>query len=271
MPELPEVETIKRQLARRIKGKTIRDAEVRLVKLIRHPVKKFKKLVEGAKVVGVNRRGKLILIELSKGVVLVIHLKLSGQLVFNGKGSKHTHLIYHFADKSKLLHNDLRKFGFVKVVEKDKLNDFFEKEKMGLEPLKSDFTFKRFRQLLSKRKKSKIKLALMDQSLFVGIGNIYANEILFASGVHPQRTVGSLMEKEIKKIYRNIKSVLTFAIKKKGASDRDYVDAGGQKGSYMKFAKVYNREGKPCLKCGTKIKRVKFSGRSSYFCEKCQN
>lgn len=270
MPELPEVETIKRQLSRKIKGKKIKDVEVRLPKLVKYPLEKFKKLVKGAKIVGLRRRGKLVFIELSSGYFLVIHLKLSGQLIFNSGEGKHTHVIYHFTDGSHLIHNDLRRFGFIKVVPKDELDNFIQAQRLGPEPLEKSFTLKKFKELLAKRKKSKIKLILMDQSFLVGVGNIYANEILFSAGVLPTREVGKLTSQEIQKIYQGIKRILTLAIQKKGSSDRDYVDASGKKGRYMELIKVYRREGEACLKCNTKVKRLKMGSRSAYFCPKCQ-
>ncbi len=270
MPELPEVETIKTQLNKLIKGKKIKEVEVRMPKLVRHPVKEFKKLVEGRKIVSFSRRGKLLIIELSNQYFLVVHLKLSGQLIYNGKIGKHTHLIYYFTDKTHLAHNDLRKFGYVKIVNKDSLGRLIEKEKYGPEPLSREFSLGLFKEILNKRKKSKIKTLLMDQTFIAGIGNIYASEILFRAEVMPTRVVETLKPEEIKKIYQAIKTILKLAIKKKGTSANDYLDAKGEKGDYLKVAKVYQREGQPCLVCGTKIKRIKMNSRSSFYCPKCQ-
>lgn len=274
VPELPEVETITSQLNRKIKGKTIKSVNVRLPKLVKYPLKKFKELVSGQRVKKVERRGKLVLIELSQGYFLVIHLKLSGQLIYRTKKEnilgKHTHLVYYFTDQSKLLHNDLRQFGFVKVVPKKELAAFLKKEKLGPEPLEREFILSLFKKKLAQRKKSKIKILLMDQSFVVGIGNIYANEILFSARVLPSRTAGSLKSEEIERIYKGIKKILSLAIKKRGTSDRDYVDARGREGEYVRLLKVYGREGKPCLICKNKIKRIKMGGRSSFVCDKCQ-
>ena len=270
MPELPEVETIKRQLNRKIRGKKIKKVEVRLKKFVKYPLEKFKKLVIGAKIKKVTRRAKLIIIELSNDYYLVIHLKLTGQLIFNGEINKHTHLIYYFTDKSYLIHNDLRQFGFVKVFYKEELASFFEKEKFGLEPLTKEFTLKLFKELLSKRKKGKIKLLLMDQKFIAGIGNIYSDEILFYAGVLPVRIVETLKSAEIEKIYQGIKKILDLAVKKKGSSNRDYFDANGKKGSFAPLQKVYQRTGQPCFKCKFIVKRIKLGGRSAHFCPKCQ-
>ncbi|MAF20449.1 MAG: formamidopyrimidine-DNA glycosylase [Parcubacteria group bacterium] len=270
MPELPEVETIKRQLNNRIRGRKIKEVEVNLPKFVRYPLNQFKKLVKGAVIKNVKRRAKLLIIELSNGYSLVVHLKLTGQLVFNGQNNKHTHLIYTFTDKNWLVHNDLRQFGFVKVVAKKDLNSFFIKESFGPEPLNKEFTFDLFKSLLNKRKKSKIKPLLMDQKFVAGIGNIYADEILFRAKVLPIRKVNDLEIGEVRKIYQAIKEILTLAVKKRGSSNKDYVDTKGGKGSYSFLQKVYQRKNKACFKCKAKIKRIKLGSRSAHFCPQCQ-
>ncbi len=270
MPELPEVETIKRQLNKKIKGKKIKSVEVRLPKFIKYPLKEFRELVAGATIINISRRAKLLIIELSNGYCLVTHLKLTGQLIHQGEPNKHTHLIYYFTDGRHLVHNDLRQFGFVKVVPKKELARFLAKEKFGPEPLTKEFTLKAFEELLNKRKGTKIKPLLMDQTWLAGIGNLYSDEILFLAKVLPTRTAGSLKPAEIKKIYQGIKKILTLAISRHGSSADQYVDAAGKKGSYLSLVKVYRREGKPCYLCGAKIERLKIGGRSAHFCPKCQ-
>jgi len=270
MPELPEVETIKSQLNRIVKGKRIKKVDVRLPKLVKHSLKEFKKIVEGAKITGFSRRGKLLIFELSHGYFLVVHLKLSGQLVYNGKAGKHTHLVYYFTDKTCLIHNDLRQFGYIKLVNKKELVDLIKRENLGPEPLSKEFTFKLFKELLEKRKRSKIKILLMDQTFIVGIGNIYASEILFSAKVLPFRKVETLKSEEIKKIYQAIKKILTLAIKRKGSSASDYLDARGEEGTFLSIAKVYQKEGQYCPVCKTKVKRIKMNTRSTFYCPKCQ-
>jgi formamidopyrimidine-DNA glycosylase len=270
MPELPEVETIKKQLNQIIKGETIKKVEVRLPKLVKHPLDKFKKLVEGVKIIGFSRRGKLLIIELANKYFLVIHLKLSGQLIYNGEIGRHSHIVYYFTDKSRLVHNDPRQFGYVKVVDKNGLDQLIKTEKYGPEPLSKDFSLKLFKELLTKRKKSKIKTLLMDQTFIAGIGNIYASEILFKAGVKPTRLVETLKPEEIRRIYQAIKYILKLAIEKKGASANDYLDARGREGDYLKIAKVYQKEGQLCPVCGSRIRRIKMNSRSSFYCPKCQ-
>lgn len=242
MPELPEVETIRRQLQKKIVGKKL----------------------SGKKIAKVRRRAKLLIIDFKDGSSLVFHLKLTGQLIFNGKPAKHTRHIFKFSDGSQLIFNDARKFGWWKEVKNTK-----EIEKaFGPEALK--INFKTFKGFLNKRSKAKIKPLLMDQKFIAGIGNIYSDEILFASKVRPLRPAGTLNEKEIKSIFQNIKKILRAAIKQKGSSSRDYLDAGGEKGRYVKYHKAYQKEGEECVYCSAKIKRIKLGGRSSCFCPKCQ-
>jgi len=243
MPELPEVETIKSQLNRLIKGKTLKKVEVRLPKIVKCSLKEFKKAVEGSEIKSIVRRGKLFIIGLSKGYFLIIHLKMSGQLIYNGDIGKHTHLVYYFSDGTHLAHNDLRQFGYVKLTNKKGLVELFKKEKLGPEPLAKEFTLQLFRGLLSKKKQSRIKTLLMDQSFVVGVGNIYASEILFRARVLPTRKVETLKAAEIAKIYQALKDILKLAIRLKGSSANDYLDARGEKGKFLSVAKVYQKEG----------------------------
>jgi len=245
MPELPEIETIRRELASEIIGKKL----------------------AGVKVTGVRRRAKVLMIDLADGSSLVFHLKLTGQLLLDTKPGKHTRAVFKFADGTNLVFNNVRGFGWYKRVK-----DTSEIEKdFGPEPLTKDFTLKKFREILSKRTKAKIKPLLMDQHFIAGIGNIYSDEILFASGVRPQRRVKTLNEKEIKRIFQKMKKILKEAIEYQGSSIQYYVDVRGQKGKYVKYHQVYRREGKPCKKCGAIIKRIKINGRSAHFCPACQN
>lgn len=270
MPELPEVETIKKQLNKKVKGKEIKKVKVNLPKMVKYPLAEFKKIVERAEINNISRRAKLLIIELSNGYNLLIHLKMTGQLIFNGEENKHTHLIYYFKDGSYLLHNDLRQFGFVKLVDESGLKEYLAKQNYGLEPLSKEFTLSLFKELLAKRKKSKIKPLLMDQRFIAGIGNLYADEILFYAGVRPTRRAGKLTQAEIKKIYQQIKNVLKLGIRKKGSSAENYLDSNGQKGNFVPLIRVYQKTGQPCKKCGAKIKRIKIGQRSAHYCPKCQ-
>ena len=249
MPELPEVETIRRQLHEKIVGK----------KLDGPPAGEA-----GKKIVDVRRRAKILIIDFSNGSSLIFHLKLTGQLIFNGEPSRHTRHIFKFDDGSKLVFNDIRKFGWWKYIKSSK---DIEKT-FGPEALEIDL--KGFKDILEKRPNAKIKPLLMDQKFIAGIGNIYSDEILFAAKVQPLRRVKTLTPEEIRAIWVNIGKILKLAIKNRGTSENTYLDAMGKKGDYLKYLKVYRKEGQKCLRCGGMVKRIKIGGRSAHFCPKCQ-
>jgi len=242
MPELPEVETIRQQLAQEIIGKKL----------------------NGQKIINVRRRAKVLIIDFADGSNLIFHLKLTGQLIFNGKTLPYTRKVFNFEDGSQLLFNDARKLGWWKKIKGTKKIE----EDFGPEVLEIDF--KTFKTLLEKRPNSKIKPLLMDQKFIAGIGNIYSNEILFAAKINPSRRVKTLTSKEIRKIFQNMKKILKKAIRYHGTTEQNYRDAYGREGNYFKLLKVYDREGKKCSCCGTKIKREEIGGRSAYFCPNCQ-
>lgn len=277
MPELPEVETIKKQLEKTLINKKVASIEIYLPKLIQGAsLSIFKQKIEGAIIENIQRRAKILIIDLSNKLSLFIHLKMTGQLIYHKtyntkQKTKYTHIIYHFTDKSVLLHNDVRQFGYVKLINTDKVNALLEnKEKLGPEPLDKNFTFEKFKHLLQIRKMTKIKTLLMDQKFIAGIGNIYSDEILFFAKVKPTHPVSALKQDEIKKIYQGIKKILLEAIKLRGSSVENYLDASGKSGEYAQKLKVYGREGQLCLKCKAKIERLKIAGRSAHFCPKCQ-
>jgi formamidopyrimidine-DNA glycosylase len=277
MPELPEVETIRSQLEKLIVGKKIEEVEVGLPRMVKLPLDRFRKSVVGSRVKSVKRRAKILIFDLSNSWSILIHLKLSGRLIFRKKGealkdedTKWNHLIYYFSDGSKLFHNDLRQFGYVKLIETDKLIDFFKKEKLGPEPLEKDFTFGDFLAILKRKPKTKIKQFLMDQQNIAGIGNLYSDEILFFAKVHPLRKIADLKPEESKKIFEGIKKILPEALKFQGSSVDLYLTAFGKEGEYAPRLKVYGREGEKCEKCGRTIARLKIGGRSAHYCLKCQ-
>ena len=270
MPELPEVETIKRQLNLLAAGKKIKEADVLLPKIVKTPLAEFKKAVTGAKIKEFNRRAKVLIIKLSNGWSMLVHLKLSGQLIFDGEKSKHTHVVFQFSDGHSLIFNDMRQFGYVKLVKTDNLEDFLKKEKFGPEPLDKNFTLARLSAILDKKPNAKIKQFLLDQKNLAGIGNIYSDEILFASRVHPLRRLKDLKPSEIKAVYKNIKKILSEAIKAKGTSADLYLDAYGRQGDFLPKLKVYGRQGQKCVKCQGEVRRIKIGGRSAHFCPKCQ-
>lgn len=277
MPELPEVETIVRELNREIAGKKIQKIEVKLPKMVMGKIVK----IEGLKIQKIIRRAKLIIIEISGGFRLAIHLKLTGQLFYIPKNmqktktgeseSKYTHVIFYFTDGSKLLFNDLRQFGWIKVLTQEELEKELKKENYGPEPLSKDFNFAKFKEVILKRKKAQIKPVLMDQTIIAGIGNIYSDEALYLAKIHPKRKVSEISESELKKLYKAILKVLKEAIFWRGTSIDSYRRTSGEKGTYEKHRRVYQREGELCQRCGSKIERIKIGARSAHFCPGCQH
>ncbi len=265
MPELPEVETIKRQLEKRLPGKKIEK-----VHIIDCPnADKRIKALGGAKILKVRRRAKTLIVDLSNHKSLLIHLKLTGQLIFrnNQKRERFTRVLFYLSSGG-LLFNDMRKFGSIKLVPTEKVEKEIH-EKYGPEPFDKDFTLKRFEEIMVRKKKSKIKPLLMDQKVISGLGNIYAQEACFAAGIKPGRTAGSLDKNEQKRLYSAIKRVLLSAIKFHGTSfDSIYVDAYGKPGGFGQRLHVYQQE--KCKRCGQKLKSLRLGGRGTWYCEKCQ-
>ena len=271
MPELPEVETIKKELLENIKGKKITDVKIITPKVINYSPRKFVKIIKGTAVKDIQRRAKLLIINFTNSYNLLVHLKLTGQFLYQGKISAATHIIFIFQDGSKLLYNDQRKFGYIKLLTDSELANLLAKADFGPEPLGKNFTLDAFKETLTRKKKSKIKPLLMNQKFIAGIGNVYAQEICFYAKVLPMKEVSSLSQKEIRNIYKGIKEILPRAIKYKGSSVDTYLDIYGKKGKFIPFLKVYGREGKQCLRCKkAKIKKITLAGRGTCFCPNCQ-
>lgn len=288
MPELPEVETVKRGLKDLIIGKQIKSVDFDWPKSFPNASSDVRQFLIGSKIIDVRRRAKVLMIDLDSNYSLVIHLKMTGQLVYRsddrkiqyGAGhpnksligvlpDKSTRVVISF-NKSRLFFNDQRKFGWMKLIPTIEIGniDFFKT--VGPEPLSKDFTFNIFKKQLLTRKSSGIKAVLLDQKVIAGIGNIYADESLFASGIHPLSKVFELNDKQLCSLYNNIRSILKLSIKLGGSSDRNYIDAEGKKGSYLKFAKIFRLEGEPCPNCGTIIDKIKVAGRGTHICPSCQ-
>lgn len=287
MPELPEVETVRIGLSAFLPGKTVKAVEHDWPKSFPNAPTDVQQFLIGAQIVDVQRRAKVLLIELSTKYSLVIHLKMTGQLVYKGDherfGAGHpndslvhdlpdktTHVQLEFTDGSHLFFNDQRKFGWVRLLPTAEVPhlDFFLK--VGPEPLADDFTDTEFIQRLMRRKKSGIKAVLLDQTVVAGIGNIYADESLWAAKIHPETKVMDVPPKQLKILFKELQAVLRLAIEKGGSTDRNYVNAEGKKGSYMSFARVFRREGKPCPRCGTTIIKTRVAGRGTHICPHCQ-
>jgi formamidopyrimidine-DNA glycosylase len=272
LPELPEVEIIRRQVERELVGACIDRCEVSLPRLVTYPTALgYRRGLKGRCIREVNRRGKYLLLELDDGRELVIHLGMTGSLVLSSpreERPRHTHIVFHLADGRDLLYVDPRTFGETALLRRGDRSPLRGLYSMGPEPLAEGFTCEVFANSLHGR--CRIKSALMDQSRMAGIGNIYADESLHRAGVSPLRRLDGLTPYEIERIHAAVREVLSEAIARGGSSVSDYVDLRGEKGSFQDAHRVYRREGESCPECGDTILREVISGRSSYFCPRCQ-
>lgn len=267
MPELPEVETIRRGLEKRTLGLKIKEVEVNASKVVKEPaVASFKKSLVNQKFTHAIRRGKCLILKLSSGKSLVIHLRLTGFLT-HGKKDEKARVNFLFANAKYLNYLDQRLLGELRLVNDYQKVPFIAE--LGIEPLEKDFTAKKFAKIL-KGKKTKIKPLLMNQKLIAGIGNIYASESLFRVKINPARVANSLKPHEIKSLHKTIRDILQEAIKYRGTSADTYRDIDGREGNFLPRLQVYGRERKPCFRCKTPIKKITIDGRGTYFCPKCQ-
>lgn len=282
MPELPEVETIRLGLQKYLVGHTIENVDVRLSKIVQGDPSKIK----GAKVKGVRRFGKGLVIDLKNGYSIAIHIKLTGQLIYhdpktknppkvkvikdiyNSLPNKWTHVIFHLDKGAKLYYNDFRQFGWIKIVPNTELSKLVFFKELGPEPFK-DLTFSKFFKILQAAN-SLVKVVLMDQKKISGIGNIYANDALNLAKIDPKRKAKSLSHIEAQKLYGSILEVLKKGLAAGGASELSFVNVLGEEGGYQNHFVAYGREGKPCKNCKTPLKKIKLAGRGTYFCENCQ-
>lgn len=290
MPELPEVETIRLGLSRLLAHKTVQAVHnYDSPKSFPNTTSDVDQFLIGASVKEVNRRAKVLLIELSSSYTLMVHLKMTGQLVYVadssdvrwGGGHPSNSLVGHlpdnttrehieFTDGSRLYFNDLRKFGWMKLLPTVAVAEQPFMQKVGPEPLEVAFTGDVLFERLQRRKNTSIKAAILDQSVLAGVGNIYADESLWLAKIHPATLVRNLSKASIHKLSAEIKAVMTLSIEKGGSTDKNYVDAEGKKGSYLKFANVFRLDGQPCPRCGTTIEKNRVAGRGTHFCPHCQ-
>ncbi|NCN52973.1 bifunctional DNA-formamidopyrimidine glycosylase/DNA-(apurinic or apyrimidinic site) lyase [Candidatus Wolfebacteria bacterium] len=289
MPELPEVQTIVDDLNKKIVGHKIIDVWSDWPKTIKTPsFSQFKKLIKNQKILKIKRRAKNLLFYFSDNYMMLLHLKMTGHLllgkwkiedkkaipispkeIINDPYNKYIHIIFYL-DKDKMIgFSDLRKFGKIIFGKKDKIENLPELLKLGPEPLEKRFKFNEFKEIISSEKR-KIKQVLMDQEVIVGIGNIYADEVLWYSKINPLKPANKLSEKELKILFSAIFKILNKSLKLRGTSTSDYRDLSGKRGSYGDHLLAYKRENQPCFRCKIKIKRIKIGGRSTHFCPKCQ-
>ncbi|MEO8785007.1 MAG: bifunctional DNA-formamidopyrimidine glycosylase/DNA-(apurinic or apyrimidinic site) lyase [Candidatus Saccharimonadales bacterium] len=283
MPELPEVETVRRGLAELLLGQTVLAIDSQFPKSFPNAPQDVAKFVIGSQITAVRRRAKVLLIDLSSGYSLLVHLKMTGQLVYRpnqGRGFAGGHpndsLIGPLPDnstrvnlkstKGNLYFNDQRRFGWMRLLPTAQATDLDFFKKIGPEPLAADFTAAKFKARLMRRPGTTVKAALLDQSVLAGVGNIYADEALFAAQIHPALRVRDVPITKLNKLFKELQAVLNLSLAKGGSSDRNYVDAQGRKGSYLQFAKVFRRQNQPCPRCGQAIVKLRVAGRGTHIC-----
>ncbi|WP_339172770.1 DNA-formamidopyrimidine glycosylase [Paenibacillus sp. FSL H7-0943] len=273
MPELPEVETVKRTLNELVNGKQIENVTVRLARIIQRPddIQAFAHLLAGHSIVKVERRGKFLRIVLD-GLVLVSHLRMEGRYgLFSNDDplDKHTHVIFHFTDGTELRYTDVRQFGTMHLFQMGEDLQLPPLNKLGQEPLEPSFTRERFKQIVS-GKSTKIKSLLLNQEYIVGIGNIYVDESLHRAGIHPEDSAKALTDNQLDKLHHAIVSTLAEAVNAGGSSVKSYVNGQGESGTYQQQLLIYGRKDQPCSNCGTMIEKTVVGGRGTHYCPNCQ-
>jgi len=279
VPELPEVEVIRQFLDRKIKGLTVSGLDI----LTPKSFVGNKKLVEGQKIVRLSRTGKQLSLVLKNNLIILFHLKMTGQIIYSGTvlghptpnqnnqklPNKSTRLIFTFSDNSELFFNDQRKFGWVKLLSLNELSEF--QSNLGPDVFSRRFTPALFYQQLQKTIRP-VKTVLLDQSKFAGIGNIYANDALFLSGINPKTPANKISRPKTYKLHKHIISIMRLSVLAGGstAKDNGYVKPDGSKGANQFYFRVYQRKGEPCFECQTPVKYMKLGGRGTFYCPKCQ-
>jgi formamidopyrimidine-DNA glycosylase len=285
MPELPEVQTVVNGLNQYLVGHTILSFDFDWPKTIKTPIEIFTKELVGSKVLSAERKGKLIIINLSSQHSLLIHLKMTGQLVYRdpkthyGAGHPNDSLVGRLPDSTTRIHfklsgsaelffNDVRKFGWVEVIPTADLKEHHFIKRLGPEPL--EINQAQFLSLAKKYPKSQIKAKLLDQAFIAGIGNIYADESLWSAKIHPQTKIGEVSDAKLKDLFSALQNVLNLSIKSGGSSSTNYIKVDGQVGSYLSLANVYKKESQPCARCSAELIRIVAAGRGTRICPNCQ-
>ncbi|APU71093.1 formamidopyrimidine-DNA glycosylase [Companilactobacillus crustorum] len=272
MPEMPEVETVRRGLNSQVKGRKITNVEIRYPDLITGDVNQFIEFVTDATITDVGRRAKFLLIHLNNGYTIISHLRMEGRYRISADPSaidKHSHAIFTLDNGQKMIYNDVRKFGRMQLWNTDDLDNNKSLQKLGPEPLSKTFTFALLKPRIMRHHKD-IKTVLLDQSVMSGLGNIYVDEVLWKAKIHPQTPSNHLSDTDIQNIIELSNQEMKKAIEAGGSTIRSYIDATGHKGNMQNSLKVYGKEGTPCPRCGTNIVKIKVSGRGTHFCPKCQ-
>lgn len=271
MPELPEVETVRRGLEKLISGKKIASLDIRYPKVIKTDLDQFQKEVPGQEIQSMGRRGKYLLFYLSDKV-LISHLRMEGKYFYypdQVPERKHAHLFLQFEDGGTLVYEDVRKFGTMELLAPELLEAYFLSKKLGPEPTEQDFDLSTFQKSLQRSKKP-IKSHLLDQTLVAGLGNIYVDEVLWRAKIHPSRLSNSLTAQEARKVHDETIKVLGQAVEKGGSTIRTYTNAFGEDGTMQEFHEVYDKAGQECSRCGAMIEKIQLGGRGTHFCPTCQ-
>ncbi|HLS23253.1 MAG TPA: DNA-formamidopyrimidine glycosylase [Pseudogracilibacillus sp.] len=274
MPELPEVETIRKTLSHLVLDKQIEDVSIYWSNIIQYPEddEEFRIKVRDERITNIARRGKFLLFYLEE-YVLVSHLRMEGKYKIVSKDeplTKHTHVVFHFTDGTDMRYEDVRKFGTMHVFP---IGEEFKKKplnQLGPDPFETTYTPEYVKERLSKTSRT-IKATLLDQTIIAGLGNIYVDEVLFLANIHPERRSHTLTEQEIETIYIKAKEVLQHAIDLGGTTIRSYVDGKGEMGMFQQELYAYGQDGKPCDHCGTLIEKIKVAGRGTHYCPECQS
>ncbi|MCT6811828.1 MAG: bifunctional DNA-formamidopyrimidine glycosylase/DNA-(apurinic or apyrimidinic site) lyase [Lactobacillus helsingborgensis] len=272
MPEMPEVETVRRTLLPLIKGKTIKEVTVWYPKIITGDAKEFKRQLVGKRITTIDRYAKYLLIRLSGNLTVVSHLRMEGKyrlVKINTKKDKHDHVQIVFSDNSALRYNDVRKFGRMQLIKTGTEKEKTGISKLGAEPNSAAFTVSYLQNGLARKKKN-IKNTLLDQSVVAGLGNIYVDEVLWETKIHPLSQANTIPAERVAQLHDNINSLIELAIAERGTTIHTYLDANGKTGGFQKMLQVYGHKGEPCVRCGTPLEKIKVNGRGTTFCPKCQ-
>lgn len=272
MPELPEVETVRRGLNSLIKGRTITNVEIYYDKIIIGSIADFQRQLVGAKILDIGRRAKYLLFHFDNNLTMISHLRMEGKYQVRASKAdfdKHVHIVFHLDDGKFLGYRDVRKFGKMQLVPTTEELQGKAIVALGPEPLTPEYTLAALQQGLQRRKKS-IKATLLDQHVVSGLGNIYVDEVLWRAQIHPEEPANKVTEQQVAALYPIINDEIKTAIAAGGTTVRSYVDATGHEGTFQLQLHVYNQEGHPCERCGTIIKKIKVAGRGTHFCPQCQ-
>ena len=273
MPELPEVESVRRGLAKTIKNRKIKKVDLIYSKLVNGDTDVFIKTIKGQEIINLNRRGKFLYIELGNGETIVSHLRMEGKYSVEEKATKahkHTELILDLDDGSRVFYDDTRKFGRMQLAKTGAVEDFVKSiASMGPEPNKKDLKIEYFINKLAESKKE-IKAWLLDQNNVAGIGNIYADEVLWMSKIHPQTPANKLTKKQAETLRENIIEELKFATTKGGSTVHSFKSLNGKTGQMQNYLHAYGKKGLPCERCGTTMEKIRVAQRGTTFCPNCQ-